>query len=243
MLTRMMSKIAEGMPEEPDPEDIDWDMVPEWVREQLGEGIALTIATQTHLYGESQLNRLQFALMLAKAMGIEDEAPPEGTVVFLDDDVIPPAELGYIYRLRALGIIQGNEGNFMPQKRLTRSEAAAMMNRVMSMLNAAPTEYSYEPEMLTVILHENPTTGYGWLVEFKEGDILEIETDKFTPYAVSADVVGSGGEHTWVFLPEGEGVEEITFSYFRSWKDNETAIDIRVLTVEVDENLEIIEVR
>ncbi|WP_409228327.1 protease inhibitor I42 family protein [Gudongella sp. SC589] len=243
MLTRMMSKISAGMPGEPDPEDIDWDMVPQWAREQLREEIALAIATQSHLYGESQLNRLQFAVMLAKAMGIEYEEPPEGTVVFLDDEAIPPAELGYIYRLRALGVIQGNEGNFMPQKRLTRAEAAAMMNRVMMMLKAAPTEYSYEPDMLTVTLHENPTTGYGWVVQFKEGDILEIDTDEFTPYAVSADVVGSGGERTWVFVPEGEGVEEITFLYYRSWEEKESAIDVRVLTVEVDENLEIIEVR
>ncbi|WP_422485465.1 protease inhibitor I42 family protein [Gudongella sp. DL1XJH-153] len=243
MLTRMMNAVATGMPGEPDPEDVDWDRVPEWARDQLREGIALTIATQSHLYGESQLNRLQFAVMMAKAMGIEAGMPPVDTVVFLDDEGIPPAELGYIYRLRALGIIQGNEGNFMPQKRLTRAEAAAMMNRVMMMLKIAPTEYSYEPDMLTVVLHENPTTGYGWVVEFEEGDILKIESDEFVPFAVSADVVGSGGERTWIFTPEKSGTEEITFIYYRSWESKDMAIETRALTVEVDDNLEIIDVR
>ena len=243
MLTRMMSTVAAGIPGEPDPDDVDWDKVPEWARDQLREGLALAIANQSHLYGESQLNRLQFAVMMAKAMGIENGMPPEDTVVFLDDEGIPPAELGYIYRLRALGIVQGDGGNFMPQKRLTRAEAAAMMNRVMMMLRPAPTEYFYDPNMLTVMLHENPTTGYGWDVQFKEGEILKIESDEFVPFAVAPDVVGSGGERTWVFVPEGEGVEEITFSYYRSWEEKETAIDVRVLTVEVDENIEITNVR
>ncbi|MCR3955228.1 MAG: protease inhibitor I42 family protein [Gudongella sp.] len=243
MLTRMMGKIAAGMPGEPDPDDVEWDKVPEWAREQLREGIALAIATQSHLYGESQLNRLQFAVMLAKTMGIEEGMPPEDTVVFLDDEGIPPAELGYIYRLRALGIIQGNEGNFMPQKRLTRAEAAAMMNRVMMMLKAAPTEYFYEPDMLTVMLQENPTTGYGWVVEFEEGDILKIESDEFVPFAVAPDVVGSGGERTWEFTPEEPGTEEINFIYYRSWESKDMAIDTRTLTVVVDENFEIVDVR
>ncbi|MGM0395868.1 MAG: protease inhibitor I42 family protein [Bacillota bacterium] len=243
MLSRMMNCLNARTQEMPEPDNVDWDQVPQWAREQLREETALRIANQSHLYGESQLNRLQFAVMFAKALGIENEMPPEGTVVFLDDDTIPPTDLGYIYRLRVLGIIEGNEGNFMAQKQLTRAEAAAMMNRAMMMLKAAPTEYSYEPEMLTVVLHENPTTGYGWVVEFKEEDILTVESDEFVPFAVSADVVGSGGERTWVFVPEGEGIEEITFSYFRSWEGVETAIDVRVLTVEVNEAFEIVGVR
>jgi len=243
MLTRMMNTVAEGMPGEPDPDDVDWDKVPEWARDQMREGFALVIASQSHMYGEGQLNRLQFAVMMAKVMGLEAGMPPEDTVVFLDDEGIPPAELGYIYRLRALGIIQGNEGNFMPQKRLTRAEAAAMMNRVMMMLKSAPTDYFHEPDMLTVILHENPTTGYGWVVEFEEGDILKIESDDFVPFAVAPDLVGSGGERTWVFTPEKSGTEEITFIYYRSWESKDTAIETRALKVEVDENLEISNVR
>jgi len=243
MLTRMMNTIAAGMPGEPDPEDVDWNRVPEWARDQLREGMALSIATQSHLYGESQLNRLQFAVMLAKAMEIEAGMPPEGTVVFLDDESISPEELGYIYRLRALGIIEGSDGNFMAQKQLTRAEAAAMMNRVMMGLKAAPTEYFHDPDMLTVILHENPSTGYGWVVEFEEGDILKIESDDFVPFAVAPDLVGSGGERTWVFTPEKSGTEEITFIYYRSWESKDTAIETRALKVEVDENLEISNVR
>jgi inhibitor of cysteine peptidase len=169
MLTRMMNTIAAGMPGEPDPEDVDWNRVPEWARDQLREGMA--------------------------------------------------------------------------QKQLTRAEAAAMMNRVMMRLKAAPTEYFHEPDMLTVILHENPTTGYGWVVEFEEGDILKIESDDFVPFAVAPDLVGSGGERTWVFTPEKSGTEEITFIYYRSWESKDTAIETRALKVEVDENLEISNVR
>ena len=169
MLTRMMNTIAAGMPGEPDPEDVDWNRVPEWARDQLREGMA--------------------------------------------------------------------------QKQLTRAEAAAMMNRVMMRLKAAPTEYFHEPDMLTVILHENPTTGYGWVVEFEEGDILKIESDDFVPFAVAPDLVGSGGERTWVFTPIESGTEELTFIYYRSWESKDLAIETRSLTVVVDENMEITDVR
>ncbi|MEA4934875.1 MAG: S-layer homology domain-containing protein [Lawsonibacter sp.] len=110
---------------------IDWNLVPEWAKEQLQETTTLRIATQSQCYGETQLNRLQFAVMLAKAAEIEPAEVSADTVVFLDQSDIPAQDLGYIETLRALGIIQGNDGCFSPNRAVTRAEAAVMLTKML----------------------------------------------------------------------------------------------------------------
>lgn len=136
MMSRMMNCIAGEDTTGGNAEEIQWQNVPEWAHTMLQEPAALRIATQSHIYGETQLNRLQFAVALAKGMSIEPMAVPEGTVVFLDQEEIPADALGYIYALRTLGIIEGNEGQFFPNLGVTRAEAATMLNRVMTMVPA-----------------------------------------------------------------------------------------------------------
>lgn len=137
MMSRMMNGIS-GDEELPvSDETIDWEQVPQWAREQLQEETALRIAAQSQCYGEGQMNRLQFAVMLAKTLGLEPEELTEDTVVFTDQDEIPGEELGYIARLRTLGIIEGCDGAFYPSQAVTRAEAATMLTRVMDLLEEA----------------------------------------------------------------------------------------------------------
>lgn len=118
-----------------DPEtSIDLNLVPEWAREQIQEGSTLKIAAQSQCYGEEQLNRLQFTVMLAKALGVEPEEVTEDTIVFLDQSEIPQEDLGYISALRTLGIIQGTDGCFCADQTVTRAEAAAMLTRILEAL-------------------------------------------------------------------------------------------------------------
>ena len=112
-------------------DDVDWTQVPLWARDQLMEASALRIATQSQDYGEAQLNRLQLAVMLAKAIGIEPAEVPNDSVVFLDQNEIPTYELEYINALRTLGIVNGNNGKFYPNQAVTRAEAAAMLSQVL----------------------------------------------------------------------------------------------------------------
>jgi len=107
--------------------EIDLDAVPVWARETIQEQSALRIAAQSQVYGEEQLNRLQFAVMLAKALGLEPTADLGDTVVFLDQDSISESDLGYINVLRTLGIIAGNNGSFNPGQLVSRAEAAFVM--------------------------------------------------------------------------------------------------------------------
>lgn len=113
---------------------IDFNAVPVWAREVIQEQTASRIAAQSQVYGEEQLNRLQFAVMLAKALKLEPTSSSGDNVIFLDQENIPTDDLGYIYSLRILGIIEGSNGNFNPDNQVSRAEAASMLMRVMDLM-------------------------------------------------------------------------------------------------------------
>jgi hypothetical protein len=133
MMSRMTACLS-GIDEEASEDDVDWNDVPDWAAAQLREQSALRIEAQSQLYGEGELTRLQFALMLANALGIEPAEVTEDTVVFLDQDEIPAGALGFIYALRTMGIMEGSGGYFHPDQPVTRAEAAATLCRVMGIL-------------------------------------------------------------------------------------------------------------
>lgn len=134
MISRLMERLSGIAAGTGSLDDVDWERVPLWARERLQEAVALRIAVQSQLYGESKLNRLQFAVMLAKALGIEPSDIPEGTVDFLDQDAISASELEYLHALRTLGLIVGNQGYFYPGQAVTRAEATCMLDRVFDIL-------------------------------------------------------------------------------------------------------------
>lgn len=134
MMTRLMNRLSGIDASATTPGEIAWDVVPDWAQAQFQERNALRIMSQTPFYAEPQLNRLQFAMMLAKALGIEEETMTDETVVFLDQDVIPAADLGYIHALRTMGVVVGNNGNFYPEQLVTRAEAVAMLTRILEVL-------------------------------------------------------------------------------------------------------------
>ena len=134
MMSRMMDCVDGEESEPGTADDIDLATIPEWAKTRIQEGSALRIATQSRFYGESTLNRLQFAIMLSKAMELEPIEVPDGALTFLDQDAIPTENLGSIHALRVLGIINGNNGNFYPGQIVTRAEAAAMLSRVFDII-------------------------------------------------------------------------------------------------------------
>lgn len=134
MMSRLMNCLNAKDGTEVTETNIDWSLVPEWAKEQMREESALNIAAQSQCYGEAQLNRLQFAVTLAKAVGIEPTESLEDAVIFLDQSEIPAKDLGYIDALRTLGVIQGNDGCFCASQTVTRAEAAAMLTRMLEIL-------------------------------------------------------------------------------------------------------------
>jgi hypothetical protein len=134
MMSRMMDCVDGEESDAGTTDDIDLSKIPEWAKERIQEASMLRIATQSHFYGESTLNRLQFAIMLSKAIELESIEVLDGTLTFLDQDAIPTENLGSIHALRVLGIINGNNGNFYPDQIVTRAEAATMLSRVFDII-------------------------------------------------------------------------------------------------------------
>lgn len=236
----MMSRMINNFTREDEilepPGEMDWDRVPPWAREPLREPTAYKIVRQSQFYNEQQLNRLQFAVMLAKAMGLESARIPEETVAFLDQDEIPDTDLDDIYALRILGVIVGHNGLFYPAQLITRAEACVMLTRVLDILETVPAGWTVEADKLMVTLEENPTTGYRWDFQMDLTGILALVSDEYIPDETPGMIVGAGGERKWVFQSEGPGVVKLTFDYYRPWEEIHTAVDQRTYFVTVGED-------
>jgi hypothetical protein len=134
MMSRLANCIAGIDPGTGTAGDIDWNVVPLWARERMQESTALRIASQSQFYGEQQQNRLQFTVMLAKSLGIEQATVPEGTMVFQDQSGIPAGDLGYVLALKNMRIVAGDNGSFYPERLVTRAEAAVLLVKTINVL-------------------------------------------------------------------------------------------------------------
>lgn len=106
-----------------------------------------------------------------------------------------------------------------------------------------PAGAEVKEDTLTVTLEENPTTGYLWNTVMGTEGILELQSDAYTPTKTSDKVVGSGGNHSWVFKGVKNGETVLTFKYFRPWEKEDTATETRTYTVTVAEDGKITSVK
>lgn len=70
--------------------------------------------------------------------------------------------------------------------------------------------------MFAIVLEENPSTGYAWVMHFGPGLKLLRELT-VTPSASSMPLVGAAGQHLWLFRVDKTGTMAVTGSYVRSW--------------------------
>jgi predicted secreted protein len=80
----------------------------------------------------------------------------------------------------------------------------------------------YDPMKGTVLLLENPTTGYTWAYKASAEGILTLDSDTFIPPEAGEGkeaLAGAGGTHYWVFSGAAEGDVTLTFGYARSWEE------------------------
>ena len=230
MMLRSIMKYVDELPAQPEDIGINIDLIPLWARSYMQEEMMQQIAGLCPFYGEKQLKRLDFAVGLAKILGLESD----NTITeFYDQDSIPVEYQKYLAKLNDLGIVLGNKGYFYPNQLITRAESATMLIRALSVLNLAPVKYTIEGDTLTVILEENPSTGYRWAYEMDTNGIVNLESDEYIPKQDSESLIGAGGQHKWVFQCLAEGTVNITFYYYRPWEDRGTAIDIRALSIKV----------
>jgi inhibitor of cysteine peptidase len=78
-----------------------------------------------------------------------------------------------------------------------------------------------------IILDENPTTGYAWIINATSG--LTIVKDTYVP--PDGSLAGAGGQHEWQVKATGTGSQQLTGTYKRSWEPtfgNETSYELYV---------------
>jgi len=98
------------------------------------------------------------------------------------------------------------------------------------------TRDGFGQDVLTVRLDSNPSTGFDWSFDISDPELLELLTMEFVPDSNDLTIVGAGGEWVASFrnFSGKTGEVVLTFSYARPWE--ETPIDVRTLTVAVDEH-------
>jgi len=80
----------------------------------------------------------------------------------------------------------------------------------------------------TIALDANPTTGYSWEASFDQ-ELVSLVRREHRP---SSDLIGAGGQPTFVFRPLKQGSGTIELRYRRPWEPE--AVETRIFTVVVD---------
>jgi predicted secreted protein len=79
---------------------------------------------------------------------------------------------------------------------------------------------------LKISLKENPTTGFGWVVEGLGQPVCELVDDQFESGTATAR--GSGGVHHWRLKAKAKGEGKIVLKYQRSSESKPPAKTFKV---------------
>ena len=94
---------------------------------------------------------------------------------------------------------------------------------------------------VSVILQENPTTGYGWnYVASPEGILREVSSE-FVQDAGTEGLMGAGGKRTWMFEGAAAGGTVLHFAYARPFEEGVAPARLVSFVYMVDEGLNVIQ--
>lgn len=86
---------------------------------------------------DGNLTRQQAAAILVRALGMETRAPDPGYMTtYADDARIDDYARDGVYIVTELGLMSGDGDNFKPKDKLTRAQAAAILDRFLEYLEA-----------------------------------------------------------------------------------------------------------
>ncbi len=75
------------------------------------------------------------------------------------------------------------------------------------------------PQKVTLTLPSNPTTGYQWIAA-QDPELFEISSE-YIENKQEGEAVGVGGNEVFILTPIKDGETEVSFSYARSWEEQE----------------------
>lgn len=112
-------------------EDEGLETVPQWAKNSVKKAVGHKIINLNRFHSQVQASRAQAVVWIAKAMGLEPV--PMDDITFKDGILISPEDLGYIQAALKAGIISGMpDGNFNPNKAITRAQIASIIERILN---------------------------------------------------------------------------------------------------------------
>ena len=115
---------------------------------------------------------------------------------------------------------------------VTATPAAEAKNTVtFTEADNGKTESVTQNSQFSVVLAENPSTGFMWNATLSPGLELLSDYHKDDP---SAGRPGAGGTHTWTMVAKEQGDQKFSAIYKRSWEPvtgNETAYSVNIRVV------------
>lgn len=120
-------------------EDEKINNVPDWAKNAARIADRHRIINLARFHSHVQATRLQTAVWIAKALGIDPA--DTSNIPFKDGVLISKEDLGYIIALHDMGIIKGTpDGRFNPNSHITRAEIAAIIERILEKSAAGESE-------------------------------------------------------------------------------------------------------
>ena len=105
---------------------------------------------------------------------------------------------------------------------------------VPTLYSELPFELTQEGDIFTIILDENPTTGYAWSYVASKEDHVNFISDE---YISESNLIGAAGKHHYTFEVLADGVSTIEFTHNRSFEENSTIDTIDVLVYKSGEKV------
>lgn len=90
-----------------------------------------------------------------------------------------------------------------------------------------PFKVVQEGDYFTIILDENPSTGYSWNYTLSDENKIELVNDKY--FGSEESLVGAGGRREFSFKVNKDGASTITFKYSRGWEKDSVLETVEVL--------------
>jgi len=115
------------------------------------------------------VTRQEAAVMLARALGIEEE---DGKLSYTDKADIADWAKGHICAMTKRGYVNGSGGKFRPKGNLTRAEAVTMIDNIISEIIYSPGTYTENIDGTVIIMSKKPLSLSGISVF---GDVIISE--------------------------------------------------------------------
>lgn len=219
--------------DEDDDTEIDLNDVPAWAWQDVNKACQKGIINMNRFHSYVQASRVQTAVMIAKALGLEPV--DTSNIPFKDYILMSDEELGYVLALYQEGIISGTpNGYFNPNSYITRAEMAAILERLLDKIDGID-ETDVESVSLpkTAEVEQGESITLKAVVTYEDGD-----TDNDVTWSSSDTSLAKVKKGVVTAADDETGTVKITAT---STKDTSVSATCKVTVVEnEDEDEEII---